>query len=231
MRLLLVEDDVRLAAVIAEALEGSGYIVDIAHDGEIGWNYAIERDYETILLDCTLPKLDGVQLCQQLRTRGNTVPILMLTARDTSTDKVSGLDAGADDYLVKPIDLPELLARMRAVMRRHQSISAPILSWENLHLDPSTHEVTYADQFIALTPTEFSLLELFLRSGKRVLSRWQIISQLWDLTDPPGEDTVKAHIKGLRHKLKQAGAPVGLVETVRGVGYRLGATTQLNKAS
>jgi len=224
MRLLLVEDDASLAAVIAEALEGSGYVVDIAHDGEIGWYYATEQDYGTILLDCTLPKLDGIQLCQRLRAQGNTVPILMLTARDASTDKVLGLDTGADDYLVKPIDLPELLARMRAVMRRHPMAPTPILTWGHLSLHLSNHEVSYNNQLINLTPKEFSLLELFLRNGKRVLSRWIIISQLWDLQDPPGEDTVKAHVKGLRQKLKQAGVPSGLIETVRGVGYRLGAT-------
>jgi len=223
MRLLLIEDDVILAAVIAEALEGSGYVVDIAHDGEMGLQYVTEQEYGTILLDCTLPKLDGVELCQQLRADGNTVPILMLTARDASTDKVLGLDAGADDYLVKPIDLPELLARMRAVLRRQQIMPTPILKWGDLQLHPSNHEVTYGECPVALTPTEFSLLELFLRSGKRVLSRWMIISQLWDLTDPPGEETVKAHIKGLRQKLKKAGVPPDFIETVRGVGYRLKA--------
>ncbi|MEL6381184.1 MAG: response regulator transcription factor [Cyanobacteria bacterium J06626_18] len=221
MRLLLVEDDAPLAAVIAEALEDSGYVVDIAHDGEVGWHQAKDQEYGLILLDCMLPKLDGVRLCQRLRSLGSTVPILMLTARDASTDKVLGLDAGADDYLVKPIDLPELLARIRAVMRRYQMAPTEALGWGDLRLHPGNHEVTYANQLVALTPTEFALLELFLHSGKRVLSRWVIISQLWDLENPPSEDAVKVHIKGLRQKLKQAGAPPNLIETVRGVGYRL----------
>lgn len=221
MRLLLVEDDFPLAAVFAEALEDSGYIVDVAHDGEAGWHLANEGEYGTILLDYMLPKMDGIGLCQRLRTHGCTVPILMMTARDASTDKILGLDAGADDYLVKPIDLPELLARMRAVLRRGQAAPTNLLSWGELCLHPSNHEVTYGTQPIALTPKEFALLELFLQSGQRVLSRRIIISHLWDLEDPPGEETVKAHIKGLRQKLKQAGAPARLIETVRGVGYRL----------
>jgi DNA-binding response OmpR family regulator len=216
-----VEDDFPLAAVFAEALEDSGYVVDVAHDGEAGWYQAIETEYAIILLDFMLPKLDGIGLCQRLRARGCTIPIIMLTARDASTDKVLGLDAGADDYLIKPVDLPELLARLRAVLRRGQTTPTPLLSWGDLYLHPSNHEVTYAHQPVLLTPTEFSLLELFLRSGLRVLSRRVIISHLWDLEDPPGEETVKAHIKGLRQKLKQAGAPAELIETIRGIGYRL----------
>lgn len=221
MRLLLVEDDYPLAAVFAEALEDSGYIVDVVHDGEAGWYQATEAEYGIILLDCMLPKLGGIGLCQRLRAQGYTIPILMMTARDASTDKVLGLDAGADDYLVKPVDLPELLARIRAVLRRGQPTPSPLLCWGDLCLHPLNHEVTYASQPVKLTPTEFSLLELFLRSGLRVLSRKIIISHLWDLEDPPGEETVKAHIKGLRQKLTEAGAPKTLIETVRGVGYRM----------
>ena len=220
MKLLLVEDNPTLADVFSEALEDSGYAVDVANDGEAGWYQAIEENYSIILLDNMLPKIDGVSLCQRLRARGCTQPILMLTARDSSIDKVVGLDAGADDYLIKPIDLPELLARIRAVQRRGQS-SSTVLSWGHLSLHPCNHEATYIHQPLPLTPTEFSLLELFLRSGQRVLSRSVIISQLWNLEDSPGEDTVKAHLKGLRQKLKQAGAPADLIETVRGIGYRL----------
>ncbi|MGR3275927.1 response regulator transcription factor [Acaryochloris marina NIES-2412] len=221
MRLLLVEDDYPLAAVFAEALEDSGYIVDVVHDGEAGWYQATESEYGIILLDCMLPKLDGLGLCQRLRAHGYTIPILMMTARDASTDKVLGLDAGADDYLVKPVDLPELLARIRAVLRRGKATPSPWLYWGELCLHPLNHEVTYASQPVKLTPTEFSLLELFLRSGLRVLSRKIIISHLWDLEDPPGEETVKAHIKGLRQKLTEAGAPKTFIETIRGVGYRM----------
>ena len=221
MRLLLVEDDVSLATVFAEALEDSGYVVDIAYDGEMGLHHANEEEYGIILLDFMLPKLDGIGVCQRLRAKGSTVPILMLTARDAMTDKVLGLDAGADDYLVKPIDLPELLARIRAVLRRGQISPTTILSRGELSLHPSNYEVTYAGQPVPLTPKEFSLLELFLRSGQRVLTRRVILSQLWDLNDPPNEETVKAHIRGLRQKLNKAGAPKDLIETVRGIGYRL----------
>jgi len=221
MRLLLVEDDVSLAAALAEAFVDQRYVVDIVNDGEVAWQQVNSLDYDLILLDVLLPKLDGISLCQRLRACGYGVPILMLTARDTTTDKVSGLDAGADDYVVKPVDLQELLARIRALLRRGSSRLFPILKWENLQLDPSTYEVTYKKQPLQLTPKEFSLLELFLRNGRRVLSRSVIIGSLWSLEDPPEEDTVKAHVKSLRHKLKTVGAPNDLIETVHSVGYRL----------
>jgi DNA-binding response OmpR family regulator len=221
MRLLLIEDDISLAEVLAEALSDYGYTVDVVHDGEMGWEQAIREDYRTILLDVNLPKLNGILLCQRLRSRGYTVPILMITACDANTDKVVGLDAGADDYVVKPVDLLELMARIRALMRRG-AVSAEInLVWDDLILNPSSHEVTYAGQSLELTPKEFSLLELFLRSGKRVLSRQAIISHLWGTEEPPSEEAVKAHIKYLRQKLRIVGASDDFIETIRGIGYRL----------
>ena len=224
MRILLVEDDVRLAKVVVEALSDYGYVVDAVPDGESGWDQSQREDYSILLLDVMLPKLDGVSLCQRLRSSGCKAPILMMTARDSSTDKVLGLDAGADDYVVKPVDLPELLARIRALLRRGSIATMPILTHSKLRLDPGSYEAAYADQALQLTPKEFSLLELFLRSGRRVLSRRAIISHLWDLEDPPSEESVKAHIKTLRQKLKGAGAPADLIETVRGIGYRLKQT-------
>ena len=221
MRLLLVEDDVPLAEAIAEALIDQLYVVDVVNDGEAAWQQIKTLAYDLILLDMMLPKLNGIGLCQRLRSNDCGIPILMLTARDTTTDKVAGLDAGADDYVVKPVELQELFARIRALLRRGSSLSSPILKWGSLHLDPSTYEVIYADQLIHLTPKEYSLLELFLRNGRRVLSRSVIIEHLWSLEDPPEEDTVKAHIKGLRHKLKAVGSPNDLIETVHSVGYRL----------
>lgn len=223
MRLLVVEDEIYLAEYISEALEDSGYVVDVAHDGEAGWVQAKAGEYAAILLDWMLPKLDGVQLCQRLRSQGSTVPILMMTARDSSSEKVKGLDAGADDYLVKPLDLPELLARIRAVLRRGQNPSTAILNWGELRLYPDTHDVTYAHKPVLVTPKEFSLLELLLRNDRRVLSQHVIISQLWNFENSPGEYAVKAHIKGLRQKLNSVGAPTNTIETVRGVGYRLGS--------
>ena len=223
MRILLVEDDACLAEALAEALTEQRYVVDRAKDGEIAWQQIRTLDYDLILLDVMLPKLDGITLCKRLRSYGYSVPILMITARDMSTDKVIGLDAGADDYMVKPLDLPELLARIRAVLRRQSPSSSPILEWEKLHLDPATYEVSYNNQALRLTPKEYSILELLLRNGRRILSRSAIIEHIWSLDNPPEEDTVKAHIKSLRQKLRAVNAPDDLVETVHGVGYRLKA--------
>ncbi|ESA36974.1 response regulator with -like receiver domain protein and winged-helix dna-binding domain protein [Leptolyngbya sp. Heron Island J] len=221
MRLLLVEDDIQLAESLTEILEAQHYVVDTVKDGEAGWCQMQLMDYDLTLLDVTLPYLDGIQLCQRLRSRGYELPVLMLTARDTSQDKVRGLDSGADAYMVKPFDLSELLAQIRALLRRGNSHSSVMLSWENLSLDPSTYEVSYDQQPLRLTPKEFSILELLMRNGRRVLSRAFILESLWSMKRPPDEETVKAHIKSLRNKLKTSGAPKTLIETVHGVGYRL----------
>ncbi|MEB3182160.1 MAG: response regulator transcription factor [Nostocaceae cyanobacterium] len=221
MRILLVEDNLRLAEALSEALTDEFYVVDVVKDGESAWDQVKAIAYDLILLDVMLPKLDGISLCQRLRNHGYTLPVLMLTARDTSTDKVNGLDAGADDYVVKPFDLQELLARIRALLRRGTSPATPILSWGGLQLNPSTYEVTYEQQPLQLTPKEFRMLELLLRNGRRVLSRAVIIENLWSSYNPPEEDTVKAHIKSLRQKLKAVAAPDDLIETVHGLGYRL----------
>jgi DNA-binding response OmpR family regulator len=221
MRILLVEDDLRLAETLAEALTDQRYVVDVVSDGEAGWEQVKVLNYDLMLLDLMLPELDGVSLCQRLRSHGYNMPVLMLTACDTITDKINGLDAGADDYVVKPVDLGELFARVRALLRRGNSSSPPILEWENLRLDPSAYEVSYVDKPLHLTPKEYSLLELLLRSGRRVLSRSVIIEHIWSLESPPEEDTVKVHIRGLRQKLKAAGAPDNLIETIHGMGYRL----------
>ena len=221
MKVLLVEDDELLAGVIAEFLTDHLHVVEVVTDGESAWNQISALEYDLILLDVMLPKLDGIRLCQRLRSHGYSVPVLMVTARDTSTDKVLGLDAGADDYMVKPLDFPELLARIRALRRRGSSVSSPILEWGDLHLDPATYEVSYHDNTLRLTPKEYKLLELLLRNGRRILSRNTIIERLWSFEKPPEEGTVKTHIKSLRKKLKVVGAPTNLIETVHGIGYRL----------
>ncbi len=221
MRLLLVEDDIQLAESLTEVLEAQHYVVDTVKDGEAGWCQIQLMDYDLTLLDVTLPYLDGIQLCQRLRSRGYELPVLMLTARDTSQDKVRGLDSGADAYMVKPFDLSELLAQIRALLRRGSSQSPIALIWENLSLNPDTYEVSYNKQPLRLTPKEFSILELLMRNGRRVLSRSFILESLWSMKSPPDEETVKAHIKSLRNKLKAAGAPKTLIETVHGMGYRL----------
>jgi DNA-binding response OmpR family regulator len=224
MRILLVEDDDRIADALKEALTDRHYSVDIAADGEAGWEFIQLCTYDLILLDVMLPKLDGINLCRKLRRSNINTPVLMLTAKDSSTDKVMGLDAGADDYVVKPFDLPELSARIRALLRRGNPTLPPVLEWEKLHLDPSKCEVNYAGKLLHLTPKEYALLELFLRNGSRVLSRSDIIDHLWTFEDPPAEETVKVHLKDLRKKLKAAGAPADLIETVYGLGYRMKQT-------
>lgn len=221
MKILLVEDDAYLAEALSEAIADQLYVVEIAADGEAAWEQIRVIEYDLILLDFMLPKLNGIQLCHRLRSHSYSVPILMITARDTSTDKVMGLDAGADDYMVKPIDLQELLARIRALLRRGNASSPPILEWGELHLDPALYEVNYQKQLLRLTPKEYSLLELLLRNGRRILSRSMIIEHLWSLDNLPEEDTVKAHIKSLRQKFRAVGAPDNLIETVHGLGYRL----------
>lgn len=220
MRILLVEDDEHLAELLTDTLIEQHHTVDRAEDGLSGLTLAEELAYDLILLDVMLPKLDGISFCRQLRTKGSQVPVLLMTARDTSTDKVIGLDAGADDYLVKPIFPQELLARMRALLRRGTSSRSPLLEWGELCLAPSTCEVTYSGTVMHLTPKEYAILELLLRNNQRVYSRSAILDQLWGFEDLPGEDTVKAHIKGLRQKLKAVGA-TDVIETVYGLGYRL----------
>jgi DNA-binding response OmpR family regulator len=221
MRLLLVEDDLQLGESLREALTAQSYVVDLAKDGELGWEHIQSFDYDLTLLDITLPKLDGIRLCQRMRTQGYDHPILMLTARDTSSDRILGLDAGADVYIVKPFNLSELLAQIRALLRRGGVGSTPILQWGAIRLDPSTYEVFYANHLMRLTPKEFVLLELLLRNGRRVLSRSAIVESAWSSADSPSEETVKGYIKSLRAKLKAAGAEDTCIETVHSVGYRL----------
>ncbi|MCC5632770.1 response regulator [Nostoc sphaeroides CHAB 2801] len=230
MRILLVEDDDLLAQAVATALTKQNYVVDIAADGEAGWELISVCNYDLILLDVILPKLDGISLCRQLRQSGHQMLILLLTAKDTKTDKVIGLDAGADDYVVKPFDFQELSARIRALLRRGNTSLPPILEWGSLCLDPSTCEVTYADIVLNLTAKEFSLLDLFLRNNQRIFSRSAIVDQLWSAEkDPPEENTIKSHIKSLRQKLKAAGANYDFIETVYGMGYRLKALSNEQK--
>ncbi|NJL21669.1 MAG: response regulator transcription factor [Leptolyngbyaceae cyanobacterium SM1_3_5] len=221
MRILVVEDDVQIADMLTEALINRQHTVDVAHDGAVAQQWIEVSTYDLILLDITLPKTSGIRLCQQLRDRNSTVPILMLTARDTIADKIIGLDAGADDYMVKPFDLEELMARVRALLRRGSSATRASLSWGTLRLDSGTYEVRYDNELVNLTPKEYALLELLVLNGRRVLSRPGIIERLWTIDDPPTEEAVKFHIKTLRQKLKAANAPDDLIETVHGLGYRM----------
>ncbi len=230
MRILVVEDDALTAQALAVILTAHGYAVEIAATGAAGLALLGSFEYDLLILDVQLPNVDGIEICRQVRALGQQIeheqaikqiPILMLTARNSHHDRALGLDAGADDYVVKPFNEEELVARIRALLRRGGSSTTALLEWGELKLNPSTREVTYRAQPLTLTPKEYGLLELFLRNSRRVFSCGSILDHLWTYEDTPGEEAVRTHIKGLRQKIKAVGAPSDLVETVYGVGYRL----------
>ena len=226
MRILLIDDDEPLMEVLANNLIEQHYAVDIATTGEMGWEFILLFNYDLVVLDWMLPDIDGISLCQRIRAEGYEMPIMLLTARDRHGDKVKGLDAGADDYVVKPFNFEELTARIRALLRRDIQVSSPVLQWDKMTLDPRTHEVKHLEQLLPLTPKEYGLLELFLRHPQQVFSPGAIIDSLWAGEDPPGEEAVRTHIKGLRQKLKASGMAKDTIQTVYGVGYRLKATAE-----
>ena len=228
MRILLVEDDDRIAKPLAEDLKHQHYVVDWAQDGIKGWEYAQTHSYDLILLDLMLPRLDGVSLCKRLRSAGCNAYVLMLTARDTTIDKVIGLDAGADDYLVKPFELEELTARIRALSRRNPVAQQDVWQYGEFVVDSVAHTICYAGQTLALTPKEYLILECFLKKPTQVFSRSLLMEKLWEWEQISGEDTIKTHITNLRRKLKTAGSSKEMIETVYGVGYRLSPSDRLN---
>lgn len=221
MKILIVEDDSRIAAPLAKDMRRQHHSVDIAKDGIEGWEYAQAASYDLILLDLMLPRLDGIGLCKRLRSAQCQSIILMLTARDTTSDKVIGLDAGADDYLVKPFKLEELSARIRALQRRSRELTPPTLQHGDLRLDPASQMVTYAKETLLLTPKEYLLLEYFMRHSRQVISRSALLDKLWEFDQESGEGTIKTHLTNLRSKLREAGSPKDFIETVYGMGYRL----------
>ncbi|NEQ99127.1 MAG: response regulator [Cyanothece sp. SIO2G6] len=221
MRILLVDDDAALMQILAESLIRQRYAVDIAKDGTTAQEFLALFSYDILVLDMLLPDMDGVSLCRQCRQQGTITPILMLTAESSNRDKVKALDAGADDYVVKPFDFEELCARIRALLRRDSVQATTALQWGKLQVNPTTFEVTYGDHALHITPKEYALLELFLRHPDRVFSLDSIIESLWTYDNPPSSDAVRTHIKGLRQKLKAGGASKNFIETVYGIGYRL----------
>lgn len=224
MKILLVEDDPSIGQILANTLIAYRYIVDIATDGQTGLELALQGEYDAILLDVMVPRLDGLTVCRQLRQQGCQTPILILTVKDSAEDIVTGLDAGADDYVTKPCEPSQLIARVRALLRRHGSaMASPVLRWGALCLDPSLIQVTYQQQVVSLSPKEYSLLELFLRHPQRIFSRSSIIDHLWSIDDSPTDAAVTNLIKDLRRKLKSAGMTEELIETVYRLGYRLKA--------
>jgi two-component system, OmpR family, response regulator len=220
MRALVVEDGVKMAALLRRGLQEEGFAVDVASNGEDGSWLGVENDYDVILLDLMLPDVDGIEVCRRLRAADRWAPILMLTARDGVQDRVAGLDAGADDYLTKPFSFDELLARVRALLRRGPSERPPVLTAGDLSLDPATRRVTRGDVEVELTPKEFALLDLFLRHPGEALSRTRILEHVWDFAYEGDSNVVDVYVRYLREKVDR---PFGKrsIETVRGVGYRL----------
>ncbi|MDM9383814.1 response regulator [Chlorogloeopsis sp. ULAP01] len=222
MKILLIEDDPSVAQFLANALTAYRYTVDTAADGQLGLELANQGEYGAILLDLMVPKIDGLSLCRHLRRQGCQTPILILTAKDSDEDIVTGLDAGADVYVTKPCEPSQLIARIRALLRRQGSaVSSPVLKWGALCLDPGLIQVTYQQQIITLSPKEYSLLELFLRHPQRIFSRSAIIDHLWSIDESPTDAAVTNLIKDLRRRLKSAGIMEDVIETVYRLGYRL----------
>ena len=221
MRILLIEDEKKMASFIQRGLKEEGYIVDVAFDGEQGWEYVTANDYDLILLDWMVPKISGLELCGKLRAEKYTVPILMLTAKDSVEDKIKGLDQGADDYLAKPFAFDELLARIRALLRRPHDIQPETsFSCGVLRIDLLSHHGYLDGQELTLSQKEFALLEYLMRHKGQVVSRTQIAEHVWDMHFDPMSNTVDVYINFLRKKI-DGQSKRSLIQTVRGIGYRL----------
>lgn len=219
MRLLLAEDDNALRSVLERGLRENGYVVDAVADGEAALRWLRGYDYEVAIVDWRMPKLSGVDVIREARRLGRRTPIIMLTARDASTDRVTGLRQGADDYLVKPFDFDELLARLDALQRRPALRLAPTIELGDLTFDPATREIAVAGRVVALTATEVGIIELLLRRSPSVVTRQTIATQVWDEeSDAVGSNTIDVHIARLRTKLVGSTASI---QTVRGTGYKL----------
>jgi heavy metal response regulator len=222
MRVLIVEDEASIADFLRRGLAEAGYAVDVAEDGEEAIIWAEAAPYDLVVLDRMLPRRDGLSVCRELRGRGLRMPILMLTARDTVDDRVAGLDAGADDYLVKPFAFAEVLARMRALLRREPLMHAPVLRVGDLSIDTATQTVQRGNTPIALTSKEYSLLEYMARHANRVLTRDMIAEHVWDYSFDNITNVIDVHIRALRRKIDEP-FEQKLIHTVRGAGYRLGS--------
>lgn len=223
MRILVVEDEHKIANAIQKGLKQESYAVDVAYDGESGFDLASTEEYDLIILDLMLPKMDGLQVCKNLRTQHNHVPILILTAKGQVEDKVTGLDAGADDYLPKPFAFEELLARVRALSRRPRNAQETILKFDDLELNTNTYEVVRQQKKIKLSKKEYSLLEYLLRNANKIVTKDQITQHVWDYEADILPNTVEVYIGYLRRKIDKAFPKASqLIHTVRGFGYKLG---------
>ncbi len=219
MKILIVEDEVKLNKALAQGLQNLRYAVDSAFDGEEGERLARWNNYDLIILDVMMPKRDGIEVCKNLRASFKPVPILMLTAKDSTDDKVTGLDAGADDYLVKPFAFEELVARIRSLLRRPPLASSDILELDDLKLDTRTQKVTIKDKELVLTLREYGLLEYFLRNYSTVLTRVDLLEHVWDRNYDSLSNVVDVHLKNLRKKLPKQYAK--RIQTIWGKGYKL----------
>jgi DNA-binding response OmpR family regulator len=220
MRVLVVEDEASIANFVRKGLSEAGYAVDVASDGEEGFAYALAAEYDVFILDIMLPRMDGLELLSQLHRHGVHVPTLMLTARDTIEDRVEGLDAGADDYLVKPFAFPELLARVRALLRRPPLQTDTVLSIADLEMNTATREVRRNGYLIDLSPREYAVLEYLMRHPNQVLTRTQIGEHVWNFDFYNESNVVDVYIGYLRRKIDLT-SDVSLIQTIRGVGYRI----------
>ena len=229
MRILVVEDEAAIAAFITDGLAKAGYGVDGANDGAEALHWVAIASYDLIILDVMLPGMDGLALCATLRRTGSVCPILMLTARDTVADRVAGLDSGADDYLVKPFAFAELLARIRALLRRESVFLGTVLQIADLSLDTRSHEVYRNGQPIPLTTKEYRLLELLMRHPNQTITRDAIAEHIWNYEFDNISNLIDVHIHALRRKMDDP-YPTKLLHTVRGVGYRLGISVVLKEA-
>ena len=222
MRLLVVEDEAAISTAIKSILETSGYAVDVCGDGLEALRWASTYPYDLVILDLVLPGIDGITTCRRLRDAGSRVPVLMLTALDAVDDRVTGLDAGADDYLAKPFAASELLARVRALLRRGGAENMPVIRVRDLELDPASREVRKAGRPIRLTNKEFGLLEVLARHPGHVFAQDRLIDAVWDADFAAESNVVEVYIRSLRRKI-DGGRRDGDIETVRGAGYRLRA--------
>lgn len=218
MRVLVIEDEIKMASLLKRGLEEEGLVVDIAHDGEEGLSFVRNHAYDLVLLDITLPLIDGLEVCRRMRAGGIATPVIMLTARDNVETKVSGLDSGADDYLTKPFAFAELMARIRALLRRNRNEISMNLQIGDLQLDPVTRRVTRGGQEIILTTKEYALLECFMRHPNQVLSRSMLSEKVWDDTFNTFTNIIDVYINYLRNKVDRDYEPK-LIHTIRGVGY------------
>ncbi len=225
MRVLIIEDEEDLATALASGLRREGYAVDVINDGASGWEMAEVNNYDLLLLDLNLPELDGLQVCQRLRGSQPQLLIFMLTARSQPSQKIAGLDLGADDYLVKPFHFGELLARMRALLRRDMRVRDPLLQFQNLKLDPASQTAWKDNQKLELTNKEFGILEYLMRHSCEVVTQEQLIEHVWDINVNPFTTTVRVHINSLRNKLSASKSDTSgtgvFIETIVGKGYRL----------